>query len=117
MFDWAYCVLQGSPKFQCEELGGVPMPASKALWQARSSEEWEGIYLKRLARWKGAPMLMAEFTELGSEYPEERLEMWVEEADEFGIIMTALGTCSATIPNVIDDSEPLGGGRGFIEMC
>lgn len=63
------------------------------LWEARTREEWERAYDRWLGRWsKGGFYKLEELAEVrpGPEI-DHRTEMWLEEADEFGMMMMALG--------------------------
>lgn len=70
----------------------MPAPAAKALWQAQSEKEWDSLYIRWLARWDGHGYLQGEFDRIRPGIGmEERAEKWLEEADEFGLIMMSIG--------------------------
>ncbi|KAJ5205289.1 hypothetical protein N7472_001737 [Penicillium cf. griseofulvum] len=92
LLHWAYSVLNKVPCFDCRDLGFMPAPAAKLLWQAQAEEEWNTRYIHWLSRWNGRGYLQAEF---GNIRPgvvmDARAEKWLEEADEFGFIMISIG--------------------------
>ncbi|KFX94412.1 hypothetical protein O988_06321 [Pseudogymnoascus sp. VKM F-3808] len=94
--EWIYAMLNKLPTFPCTELGFMPAVSSKALWLARTKDEWEAAYNCWLARWTvGGGYLMRELMEVqpGPEL-DLRTEMWLEEVDEFG--MMYMGLVNAT---------------------
>ena len=71
----------------------MPAPAGKVLWTARTQQEWEGAYDRWLGRWAGQSIYkMQELIQInpGPEL-DPRTEMWLEEADEFGMMLMAIG--------------------------
>lgn len=92
LLHWAYAVWHRIPSFDCNELGFIPAPAAKVLWQSQSAEEWSSLYIKWLARWDGKGYMQREFDKvrLGIGL-DELTERWLEEADEFGFIMISIG--------------------------
>jgi hypothetical protein len=92
-FEWIYSMLNNLPTFPCTELGFMPAPAGKLLWDARTREEWERTYDQWLGRWAGmGAYKMRELQDIkpGPEL-DLRTEMWLEEADEFGMMYMAMG--------------------------
>lgn len=91
LLHWAYSFLHEVPCFDCRDLGFMPAPAPKALWQAHTENEWNTKYIHWLARWSGQIYLQAEF---GHIQPgaglSPRAERWLGEADEFGFIMASI---------------------------
>ncbi|CAI7639993.1 unnamed protein product [Penicillium pancosmium] len=92
LLHWAYSVLYRVPCFDCADLGFMPAPAPKVLWQATTEREWDTRYIQWLGRWSGKLYLQAE---LGWIKPgavmNARAERWLEETDEFGFIMISIG--------------------------
>ena len=90
-FDCVFATTYDLPVFPCEELRFVPAPASKVLWQAQTREEWESAYNRWLARWGAGPFLMGELMKHSTPDPASdavsRQQMWLEEMDEFGMMM------------------------------
>lgn len=89
-------MLNKLPTFPCTELGFMPAVSSKALWDARTNDEWEITYNRWLSRWTvGGGYLMRELMAVqpGPEL-DERTEMWLEEVDEFGMMYMSLGKIS-----------------------
>lgn len=94
LLHWAFSVFHGVPSYDCAELAFMPGPAAKALWQATTEYEWEGLYTKWLARWGGRPFLQGEFWGVSpGVVMNARAERWLAEADEFGFIM--VGICKS----------------------
>jgi hypothetical protein len=93
LLHWAYSVLHKVPCFDCTDLGFMPAPAAKVLWQAQTEQEWNTRYIHWLSRWNGQGYLQGE---LGKIRPgivmNPRAERWLEETDEFGFIMISIGT-------------------------
>ncbi|KFY17160.1 hypothetical protein V492_00838 [Pseudogymnoascus sp. VKM F-4246] len=90
--EWIYAMLNKLPTFPCTELGFMPTVCSKALWDARTKDEWEASYNCWLARWTvGGGYLMRELMAVqpGPEL-DQRTEMWLEEVDEFGMMYMSL---------------------------
>lgn len=92
LLHWAYSVLHNVPCFDCRDLGFMPAPAPKVLWQASNEQEWNTKYIHWLSRWSGQIYLQAE---LGKISPgatmNSRAERWLGETDEFGYIMASIG--------------------------
>ena len=92
LLHWAYSVLHKVPCFDCRDLGFMPAPAAKVLWQAQTEQEWDTRYIHWLSRWNGQGYLQGE---LGKIRPgivmNRRAERWLEETDEFGFIMISIG--------------------------
>ncbi|KAJ5087576.1 hypothetical protein N7456_011192 [Penicillium angulare] len=91
LLHWAYSVLHKVPCFDCRDLGFMPAPAPKVLWQAHTEQEWNTKYIHWLARWSGQIYLQAEFGHiLPGAVLSTRAEKWLGEADEFGFIMASI---------------------------
>jgi hypothetical protein len=95
--EWAWSVLHGYPELLCTELGPLPAPAEKRLWQERQEVEWECLYEGWLTRWKDGYFAMAELFPIrpGAEL-DSRAERWLSETDEFGMMIMAEGQCINT---------------------
>lgn len=95
LLHWAYSVLHKVQCFDCRDLGFMPAPAPKMLWQANTSHEWNTKYIHWLSRWSGQIYLQAEFGKIppGAAL-NDRAEKWLGEADEFGFIMASIGNSS-----------------------
>ncbi|KAJ5679366.1 hypothetical protein N7462_007610 [Penicillium macrosclerotiorum] len=91
LLHWAYSVLYRVPCFDCRDLGFMPAPTAKVLWQAPTEQEWKKSYLQWLARWNGQLYLQGE---IGNIRPgpvmDARAERWLQEADEFGFIFISI---------------------------
>lgn len=91
LLHWSYSVYNCLPSFDCAELGFMPAPAPKVLWQASRKEQWETMYNRWLAQWNGNEYMMREF---GAIEPgpvvNPRAELWLEDADELGILFFSI---------------------------
>jgi hypothetical protein len=93
LLHWSYSVYHSLPSFECSQLGFMPAPAPKFLWQADSIEKWEDMYTRWLAQWGDCPYMMREFAAIqASATLERRSEIWLEDADELGILFFSIGT-------------------------
>ncbi len=90
--EWAWCVLNGYPELICLELGPLPTPAPKHLWQEQNERVWDASYQKWRAHWKGGYYAMAKLfpIQAGAEL-DVRTESWLAEADEYGLMIMAEG--------------------------
>ena len=92
LLHWAYSVLYQVPCFDCRDLGFMPAPTAKVLWQAQTEQTWKKSYLQWLARWNGQLYLQGE---IGNIRPgvvmDARAERWLQEVDEFGFIFISIG--------------------------
>ncbi|KFY36843.1 hypothetical protein V495_07573 [Pseudogymnoascus sp. VKM F-4514 (FW-929)] len=82
-----------APNFLAEELREVHVPDAKRLWEARSRSEWEREYTQYLSKWEDGPMLISELwlsPDTGSPGRRERIDRWVQSADEFGMMLFAV---------------------------
>jgi hypothetical protein len=95
LLHWAYSVLHKVPCFDCRDLGFMPAPAPKVLWQAHTEQEWNTKYIHWLSRWSGQMYLQAEFGKIppGATL-NTRAEKWLGETDEFGFVMLSIGNSS-----------------------
>ncbi|KAL3475454.1 hypothetical protein BJX99DRAFT_259400 [Aspergillus californicus] len=88
---YAFSVYYNIPAFNCRELGFMPAPAAKILWNAHSETQWKEVYIKWLARWSGRGYIQREFDAIRPGIRmEERAEKLLEETDEFGMIMISI---------------------------
>ncbi|OJJ97799.1 hypothetical protein ASPACDRAFT_45097 [Aspergillus aculeatus ATCC 16872] len=91
LLHWALSVFHNAPPLDCRQVGFMPAPAAKILWQAKSEQEWNSLYIRWLARWDGHGYIQGEFDQIRPGIKmEERAEKWLEEADEFGMIMMSI---------------------------
>ncbi|KAE8445698.1 hypothetical protein EG329_012996 [Mollisiaceae sp. DMI_Dod_QoI] len=91
LLHWSYSIYHHLQSFNCSELGFMPAPAAKFLWEARSKEDWEFLYKKWLAQWDGCEYMQHEF---GGVKPgvmlDERTLMWLEDTDELGVLFSSI---------------------------
>lgn len=70
----------------------MPAPAAKMLWQVSHKDEWEPLYDRWLMRWESNEYLQQEFWEIEPGVMiDRRTQKWLEEADEFGVLLMSLG--------------------------
>ncbi|KAI1358236.1 hypothetical protein F5Y08DRAFT_322319 [Xylaria arbuscula] len=88
---WANSTYHGTRHFNCLQLGRVLAPGAKWLWQSTDEAMWTKLYSRWLAQWDGKEMIQAEFflVENGPVI-EPRVERWLEDADELGILMMTM---------------------------
>ena len=93
LLHWSYSVYHSLQSFGCTQLGHLPAPAPKFLWQAQSREQWEDLYMRWLRQWGNCPYKMREFAAIQSGPSlERRTEIWLEDADELGVLFFSIGT-------------------------
>lgn len=95
LFTNVYNTQVGLPNFVAEELRGTIVPESKALWQASSRVDWEKEYNRHLSRWEDGMLEISELwksSATGSDARRERIERWLQSADEFGVML--FGVCA-----------------------
>ncbi|CAG8003370.1 unnamed protein product [Penicillium olsonii] len=83
------------PNFVAEELRGVIAPESKVLWEAGDRIHWEKEYNDYLSKWPDGKLQISELwksEETGTPARRERIERWLQSADEFGMMVFA--TCA-----------------------
>jgi hypothetical protein len=95
LLHWAYSDYHHLPSFDCGQLGFMPAPAAKFLWQATSREQWEYFYRLWLAQWNGSPPMQHEFSYITDGPLDRRVEMWLEDTDELGVLF--LSICMPTL--------------------
>jgi hypothetical protein len=92
MLTWAWSVLRNYPSFYCHELQLMFAPSPKALWQAQTDMEWLSLYRKWLQRWKGDGYKIGELLSISpKQMIDRRTEDWLEEVDEFGMLLMSQG--------------------------
>lgn len=90
--EWAWSLIQGYPELSCVELGPLPAPSAKHIWQASNEAEWENLYREWLAGWTDGLFRLSElFTVSSGEPLSERAERWLAESDEFGVMLMTEG--------------------------
>jgi hypothetical protein len=92
LLHWSYSVYHNLESFACRQLGFMPAPAPKFLWQAETEHRWEELYDRWLAQWGDCPYMMGEFHNIRAGTSlERRTEMWLEDADELGVLFFTIG--------------------------
>ncbi|KAK5745917.1 hypothetical protein LTR17_001046 [Elasticomyces elasticus] len=99
--EWAWSVLHGYPELACLELGPLPAPSARYLWEEQDERTWYALYQKWRMQWKDGYYAMSELFPIqpGAEL-DERTEAWLAEADAFGVMM--MGEVGAVHLNVKD---------------
>ncbi len=102
MLHWSYSVYHRLQSFNCEELGYMPAPAPKFLWNATSREQWEGLYKRWLTQWDGREYMQYEFDHVRpGVILDRRTDMWLEDADELGILFSSICMLYYTLISVL----------------
>lgn len=90
---WIWSLLYAYPPSACRELGFMPSPAPKILWNARN-DDWQTLYQECMRPSPGGPHRLGELQILREEVETDpRTQIWLEEADEFGVLLMSEGTC------------------------
>jgi hypothetical protein len=86
-------MLNNFQSFPCTNAEYMPAPAGKVLWEIPAQEKWEVAYDRWLGRWAGLDVFTLGDLENMMPGPtlDLRSEMWLEEADELGILLMTLG--------------------------
>lgn len=91
LLHWAYSVYHRLPSFNCDELGSMPAPAAKFLWQASTKKEWESLYKRWLVQSDGLEYIQKEFLYVKPGLTlDRRTQMWLEDADELGVLFLSI---------------------------
>lgn len=88
---WANSTYHGTRHFNCLQLGRVLAPGPKWLWQSTDEKMWMRLYGRWLAQWEGKELIHAElFLVERGPVIEPRVEKWLEDADELGMLMMTM---------------------------
>ncbi|EPE09712.1 saccharopine dehydrogenase [Ophiostoma piceae UAMH 11346] len=88
--EWTWSMLHGYPVLSCFELGALPAPAAGHIWQAAEEQVWKNHYSNWLWQWRHGSYKMAELFRVNSEGRlDDRSEMWLADADEYGVVLMA----------------------------
>ncbi|KAL2868929.1 Zn(II)2Cys6 transcription factor domain-containing protein [Aspergillus lucknowensis] len=90
LFSSVYNAEHSLPNFVAEELRGVYVPESKALWEARDRGSWSREYDNHLREWGEGMLEISELwksEETGSIARRRRIERWLKMVDEFGMML------------------------------
>jgi hypothetical protein len=93
LFTSVYNFKMSLPNFVAEELRGAFLPDGSALWGQQNRAAWEQEYHAHLSRWPDGKLEISELwrdSETGSAARQERIERWLEFADEFGMALFAV---------------------------
>jgi hypothetical protein len=98
LIHWSYSVYHSLPSYNCAELGFMPAPAAKYLWQAGEKKQWESLYSRWLVQWDNSGFYQWEFHNISTGiWMNHRAEMWLEDADEFGMLFVSIGKCQLNV--------------------
>ncbi|KAL2128966.1 hypothetical protein VTI74DRAFT_8405 [Chaetomium olivicolor] len=81
------------PNFLAEELREMFVPDAKWLWGASTRLDWEREYRRHLSRWEDGQLRISELwrsPDTGTPERRERIDRWVQTADEFGMMLFAV---------------------------
>lgn len=96
MLDNIFNFIYDTPSYVATELGSLPAPTSKVLWETSNREVWEKEYDMHLVDWEGDPFRLSELWPTGPDDDEikreERVEKWSASVDEYGTLL--LGVCT-----------------------
>ncbi len=93
LFDNVFNAIVQVPTYIAEELANLPVPASKALWEAKERQVWEREYDLHLVAWPGGELRISELwlsPEIDTPERRKRVDRWVESVDEFGMMLFAV---------------------------
>ena len=92
LIHWAYSIYHCLPSFDCTDLGFMPAPAAGYLWREMDKGKWECLYNRWLAQWdQGSYFQWEFFTIENGVRMDDRAELWLEDADEFGMLFMGIG--------------------------
>jgi hypothetical protein len=101
LFDSVLATRDGLPTFIGTELRGLPAPAGRLLWKPDSQRAWEAEYNIYLAEWPTSSLQIEELWPLPQEMDlvglgkqRQRVDHWLEDADEFGMMLYAVTSCT-----------------------
>ncbi|KAG8631994.1 hypothetical protein KVT40_001134 [Elsinoe batatas] len=85
------------PSFISEELSGLRAPGGNDLWRASERKDWIKAYDDSMREWQDKPLQINELWPLPADSSEsehrrqsERIEKWLEQADEYCIMLYAM---------------------------
>jgi hypothetical protein len=88
--EFAWSQMRGYPVLSCFELGPLPAPSPGYLWGEDNELQWQRLYKKWLRRWPAGTYKMVELFHAGSgDGLGARGQMWLAEADNFGMLLAA----------------------------
>jgi hypothetical protein len=101
LFDDVISKQEGIPTFLGIELASLPAPGSKTLWTASVRQEWQKRCNLNLADWPDGGLCIDELWAIPPELGEDdvtkrrlRVEQWLEDVDEFGMMIYAVTSCT-----------------------
>lgn len=90
--EYAWSLLNGYPPLTCSELGPLPAPSPGHVWRETDECTWSLLYDEWLHQWSDGIYKMHEFFSIQRGQPlDRRSEMWLAEADDYGMMLMAEG--------------------------
>lgn len=97
--EWAWSLRHGYPVLTCFELGPMPAPAPGFLWREEDEGRWGEAYVAWRRRWPADIYRMGElFRAASGDGMGLRGDMWLAEADEFGVMVAAESKWALALP-------------------
>jgi hypothetical protein len=105
LFDALLAVRDGLPTYLMVELQNLPAPGPKSLWQETVRSDWKTAYTSYETHWDNGSYLQivelwtppSTFRRLDAETRQNRIDLWLEDIDEFGTFFYA---CMASAQNI-----------------
>ena len=100
LFDSLLSAEEGTPTLLGTELEGLPAPARRELWTARTREDWDGAYaqsqhyIAQTLRIEELWPLPKGVDRAGQDARQSRVQRWLQEVDEFGTMLYAVTCCT-----------------------
>ena len=101
LFDSILLVKDGLPTFMATEVHGLLAPGPKALWIARTRQQWKSEYNQYLADWPSSCLTIDELWRTPADFDsaaiaarKRRVDRWLESIDEYGTMMYAVTSCT-----------------------
>jgi len=101
LFDGVVSTQENIPTYLGTELQGLPVPATKQIWEAKTRVEWEQAYNIYLAEWMEPGLAIDELWPIPADMNESdiarrrsRVDHWLEDIDSYGTMLYAVTTCT-----------------------
>ncbi|KAI2636612.1 hypothetical protein GGS21DRAFT_489367 [Xylaria nigripes] len=96
---WACRTYNGMHPLKCRYMGRVLAPGPKWLWQATDEKTWMDLYMRWMDMWGGRELKLSDlFLFNDGRVVNPKVESWLEDADELGILMITLLNLVAACP-------------------
>lgn len=101
LFDGVVSTQENIPTYLGTELQGLPAPATKQIWEAKTRVEWERAYNIYLAEWMEPGLAIDELWPMPADMNESdiarrrsRVDHWLEGIDSYGTMLYAVTSCT-----------------------